>query len=721
MTDEQRRLTFLRDNVEHLEEEKNTLESLLYTVQTASEEDAAEIFRRLRSGGDVTAVAQQVLAGRLLSEVRGESTSSWLSRSGYSDSSQSSQSPVSNLRLEYYEQLMRTIAASREEETSEITKRIRNGEDVSSILAAAKTKSLVQPLPSAEADVTPGIEAEYSGRDKTFGMVKGTGTPSTAPETTFGRLREVSTPLLGQPWTTVTDDEDFIEHLLGLYFAWQHCFFQSFPEKLFREDMAKGGTEYCSRLLVNAILAAGCLLSRRPEARRDPSDSRTAGLDFFEEALRLLADVDTSSLPTTAALYLICHVDGTRGRLSSLWLFSGRSSRMALDINLHLRNDRTPADHLTGEAYVEEKARLHAFWGCFISDQVTSFTLGRLPQIPTSAVTVDLPPVDPKEDAEEWCAYDIDRPRKPSNRSTTFNQVAALSKIVNSTLQLFFAPTVALCGNKLLEEYAKYTSWYKALPSIVSTIDDGTPHVLCLHMYYHAAVLLLFRPFLKATFTKSPVSPREVCRQSADAISKIFAQHRRLYDLAGIYTFQVHCLLTACTIHIINVPALSSTSYLTAACNNFQDLIHRNEWATGSLNIIKGLVQKWNIILPLDAETALYRNAHKTSDFSFGNESQAQIYRPEKRSHFLNPSTQVMQKRQRLAPRETREQPTNYLFAPFPNHPAPLLGPVHTSTSADTEHNDELNKVAQGLDGLSFGDDWFDPFMGYQGDEGTVS
>ncbi|TKA73117.1 hypothetical protein B0A49_03413 [Cryomyces minteri] len=610
-----RRLTFLRDNVEHLEEEKNTLESLLYTIQTANEDDAAEIFRRLRSGVDVAAVAQQVHAGRLLSEVRGESTFPWSSRSSYFDTpSQSSQSPVPNLRLEYYEQLMRTIAASREEETSEITKRIRNGEDVSSILTAAKTKSLLQPLPSAEADVTPGIEAEYSGRDKTFGMVKGTGTPSTAPETTFGRAREIITPLLGQPWTTVTDDEDFIEHLLGLYFAWQHCFFQSFPEKLFRDDMVKGG-----------------------------------------------------------------------------------------------------------EAYVEEKARLHTFWGCFISDQVTSFTLGRLPQIPTSAVTVDLPPIDPGEDAEEWFAYDINRPRKPSARSTTFNQVAALSKIVNSTLQLFFAPQVALCGNKLLEEYAKYTSWHKALPPIVSTIDDGTPHVLCLHMYYHAAVLLLFRPFLKATFTKSPVSPREVCRQSADAISNIFAQHRRLYDLAGIYTFQVHCLLTACTIHIINVPALSSTSYLTVACNDFQDLIDRNEWATGSLNIIKGLVQKWNIILPLDAETALYRNAHKTSDFNFGNESQAQIYRPEKRSHFLNPSTQVMQKRQRLAPRETREQPTNYLFAPFPNQPAPLLGPVHTSTSADTEHNDELNKVAQGLDGLSFGDDWFDPFMGYQGDEGTVS
>lgn len=246
-------------------------------------------------------------------------------------------------------------------------------------------------------------------------------------------------------------------------------------------------------------------------------------------------------------------------------------------------------------------------------------------------------------------------------------------------------------------------------------------------MYYHAAVLLLFRPFLKAKFTESDISPREVCRQSANAISDIFAQHRRLYDLVGIYTFQVHCLLTACTIHIINVPTISSTNYLTAACDSFQDLVHRNEWATGSLNIIKGLVQKWNIILPIEAETALYRNQEVLSSFDFGSGSGSQsspsptsgasVCRPEKRAHFLNPSSQVMQKRQRLAPRELSTQPMNYLFAPFPNQPAPLLGPIHTSTSADTEWDYELNKVAQGFDGLNFsGDDWFDPFMGYQGE-----
>ncbi len=236
-------------------------------------------------------------------------------------------------------------------------------------------------------------------------------------------------------------------------------------------------------------------------------------------------------------------------------------------------------------------------------------------------------------------------------------------------------------------------------------------------MYYHAAVLLLFRPFLKAQFTESDVSPRDVCRSSANAISDIFAQHRHLYDLIGVYTFQLHCLLTACTIHIINLPALASGKYLAAACNHMQDLTQRSKWATLNLNIIQGLVQKWNIILPIEAEEALYRNQDALTDFDFGDAGQADTFRPEKRPNYLNPSSQVMQKRQKLAPRETREQPTNYLFAPFPNQPAPLLGPIHTSTSSDTVWNDELSKVAQGFDGLSFNaDDWFDPFMGYQGD-----
>ena len=115
-----------------------------------------------------------------------------------------------------------------------------------------------------------------------------------------------------------------------------------------------------------------------------------------------------------------------------------------------------------------------------VFSRVTSFTLGRLPQIPTNAITVDLPPINKEEDEEEWLAYDVPSGKRPGARSTTFNQVAALSKIVNSTLQMFFAPAQILSGSILLDEYNKYLRWYRRLPIIVSSIDDAPPHVLCL-------------------------------------------------------------------------------------------------------------------------------------------------------------------------------------------------------------------------------------------------
>ena len=71
MTDDQRKLTYLRDSVEQLQTDKSLLEQLLNTIQTASNEESAEVYRRLRSGGDLQLVAEEIQAGRLLSGVGG--------------------------------------------------------------------------------------------------------------------------------------------------------------------------------------------------------------------------------------------------------------------------------------------------------------------------------------------------------------------------------------------------------------------------------------------------------------------------------------------------------------------------------------------------------------------------------------------------------------------------------------------------------------------------
>lgn len=75
MTDDQRKLTYLRDSVEQLQTDKSLLEQLLSTIQTASNEEAAEIFRRLRAGGELQPVAEEIQAGKLLSGVGGAKAS----------------------------------------------------------------------------------------------------------------------------------------------------------------------------------------------------------------------------------------------------------------------------------------------------------------------------------------------------------------------------------------------------------------------------------------------------------------------------------------------------------------------------------------------------------------------------------------------------------------------------------------------------------------------
>jgi Fungal Zn(2)-Cys(6) binuclear cluster domain len=82
MSEEQRRLTYLRENVEHLAEEKNTLEALIWNLRSSSEEEAAEILRRLRTGTDPHTLTQHIQAGRSLAQVRRDNLTSQAATAG---------------------------------------------------------------------------------------------------------------------------------------------------------------------------------------------------------------------------------------------------------------------------------------------------------------------------------------------------------------------------------------------------------------------------------------------------------------------------------------------------------------------------------------------------------------------------------------------------------------------------------------------------------------
>ena len=161
-------------------------------------------------------------------------------------------------------------------------------------------------------------------------------------------------------WTNVTSDQELIEHLSMLYFRWEYPLFASVSKDQFLSNFRSGRQNYCSPLLVNALLAVGCRLSERPESRASSSDA-DSGNHFFAEAKRLLAQQREASLTKIQALGLMSIREAACGRDSESWFYSGQAIRLAVEMGLH-----KPSIGVSPE---EQRGRTATFWGVFTLNQ----------------------------------------------------------------------------------------------------------------------------------------------------------------------------------------------------------------------------------------------------------------------------------------------------------------------------------------------------------------
>jgi hypothetical protein len=198
--------------------------------------------------------------------------------------------------------------------------------------------------------------------------------PDESPDVTaVEQYPPVQDPLTS--WTTVTTDPELVRHLINMYFCWHYSFFTTLSKHVFMKEFQLGRpppgsrrkTEYCTPLLVNAMLALGCHFTSWPGARAVRDDSATAGDHFFKEAKRLILEDDlheVPALPTVQALALMSVREAGCGREAKGWVYSGMSFRMACDLGLNID---MPSKGQIDET--EEDVRRITFWGCFLFDK----------------------------------------------------------------------------------------------------------------------------------------------------------------------------------------------------------------------------------------------------------------------------------------------------------------------------------------------------------------
>lgn len=113
-------------------------------------------------------------------------------------------------------------------------------------------------------------------------------------------------------------------------------------------------------------------------------------------------------------------------------------------------------------------------------------------------------------------------------------------------------------------------------------------------MYYHFAILLLFRPFIHLHFIHSRISPREVCSQAADAILTLVRSYDQLYTLKRTPSFVPYIVLTSGTVHLIRASWSSAAlSSFRQGANDLRDMCTCHGFAKQALNILRFLAEQW--------------------------------------------------------------------------------------------------------------------------------
>lgn len=152
-------------------------------------------------------------------------------------------------------------------------------------------------------------------------------------------------------------------------------------------------------------------------------------------------------------------------------------------------------------------------------------------------------------------------------------------------------------------------------------------------LYYHFAILLLFRPLIKLRILGSKVSPRDVCQQAADAIQSLLRSYAQLYTLRRTPSFVPYFVLTSAIVHLAigaadktraeggdpNINKMEPAAQidpriaqsLAQAISDLAEMAPCHNFAEQALNILRFLAKKWKIDINVDGVKPLPQDYDK--------------------------------------------------------------------------------------------------------------
>ncbi|KAJ5294061.1 pathway-specific regulatory protein [Penicillium antarcticum] len=298
-----------------------------------------------------------------------------------------------------------------------------------------------------------------------------------------------------KPWTSVTDDDDLVSHLISLYMTWDYPFYAFIDRETFLVHMRNGNlhSDFCTPFLVNAMLANACDYSQYTEAYTIPGDVKTKGADFLTEAegyMRLYS-FDRGSgtrLATLQATLLLYERYSNLGNDDFGYTMLHQATEMAEEMGI-INHDKLK---LNKSQMSEEMIRSleRTAWGLFQVDTIVHTNFLRPSRV--NEVSVDRIEAVNGDD-ETWMPYPISSHTRPSYMSLYFDRACDLSYIARDISRTL--PTEQKRASDVnmskQENYKRLCEWRSSLPEAFDLSESPAPHILLLGMRYHALVINL--------------------------------------------------------------------------------------------------------------------------------------------------------------------------------------------------------------------------------------
>ncbi|KAK6531771.1 hypothetical protein TWF694_002940 [Orbilia ellipsospora] len=303
-------------------------------------------------------------------------------------------------------------------------------------------------------------------------------------------------------WTTVTDDDEFVSHLISSWIAWDSLSCHYTDVDIFVEAMKQKDQLFCSSLLVNSVLATACHFSSRLTLRSDIQNPNSFCYRFLKEAISLWHEEFERPKPTTVqAGMMLCQILACNGSDQLAWMMF----QTTVSLFEKLRDDVSgpfsrhyQGKHKAGREDVDIKIEQTIYvteWAVFRLSSLFAMTFKYRPRVSipnTRHPSVSRQDVQNKEEAVQvnssgsgiavlptWRPYPYTQPLEPCLASQSVEAASQLCVIIYEFTLLITTDIESLQPITIKEKlqlYERLQRWKESLPTGLRMDDNIAPY-----------------------------------------------------------------------------------------------------------------------------------------------------------------------------------------------------------------------------------------------------